>query len=90
MESSSGQKLAVKFCFKAGKSATEIVEMVRAVYGDEALTQCNIFRWCERFREGREDVQDDPRVVASLSLERTATLKRFGRRCCKIVTPHFG
>jgi hypothetical protein len=38
MRSSSGQRLAIKFCFKAGKTAIETVEMVRAAYGDEALT----------------------------------------------------
>ena len=37
MESSS-EGLAIKFYFKAGKTATETVEMVRAAYGVEALT----------------------------------------------------
>jgi transposase len=53
--------VAIKFCFKAGKTATETVEMVCAAYGDDALTRSNIFRWYGRLREGREDVQDDPR-----------------------------
>jgi hypothetical protein len=61
MESSSEQRVAIKFCFKAGKTATETVEVVRAAYGDEALTRSNIFRWYRRLREGREDVQDDTR-----------------------------
>jgi hypothetical protein len=69
MESSS-EGLAIKFYFKAGKTATETVEMVRAAYGVEALTWSNIFRWYGRFRKGREDVRDDPKVVAPLSLER--------------------
>ena len=53
--------MTLKFRFKAGKTATENVEMVRAAYGDETLTRYNIFRWCERFRKGREEVQDDPK-----------------------------
>ena len=53
--------MAIKFCFKAGNTATETVEMVRTAYGDEALTLSDIFCWYERFHEGREDVQDDPR-----------------------------
>jgi hypothetical protein len=61
MESSSEQLVAIKFCVKAGKTATKTVEMVRAAYGDEALMRSNLFRWYGRFREGREDVQDDPR-----------------------------
>ena len=35
--------------------------MVRAAYGDEALTRSDIFRLYGRFHEGREDVQNDPR-----------------------------
>jgi hypothetical protein len=53
--------VAIKFCFKAGKTATETAEMVRAVYGDEALMRPDIFPWYGRFHEGREDVQNDPR-----------------------------
>jgi hypothetical protein len=34
--------VVIKF-FKAGKTATEIVEMVYAAYGDEALTWSNFF-----------------------------------------------
>jgi hypothetical protein len=53
MESSTEQRVAIKFCYKAGKTATETVEMVRAANGDETLTGSNIFRWYERLREGR-------------------------------------
>jgi len=55
------QRLAIKFCFKAGKSATETLQMVNAAYGDQALSCSNVFRWCGRFHDGREDIEDDPR-----------------------------
>jgi len=58
---SSSEGVAIKFCFKVGKTATETLEMVRAVYADEALMRSDIFRWYGRFHEGREDIQDDPR-----------------------------
>jgi hypothetical protein len=61
MASSTEQRVAIKFCFKAGKTATETVEMVHAAYGDEALTRSNIFCWYGRFCEGRKDIQCDPR-----------------------------
>jgi len=32
------QRLELKFCFKAGKSATETLQMVNAAYGDQALS----------------------------------------------------
>jgi len=55
------QQLAIKFCFKAGKSATETLQMVNAAYGDRALSRSNVFRWYGRFRNGREDTEDDSR-----------------------------
>jgi hypothetical protein len=60
MESCSEQCVAIKCCFKPGKTATETVEMVRAANGDETLTGSDIFRWYEQLREGREEIQDDP------------------------------
>jgi hypothetical protein len=39
MDLSMEQRLAIKFCFKAGKSATETIQMVNAAYGDQALSR---------------------------------------------------
>jgi len=61
MDLSKEQRLAIKFCFKAGKSATETLQMVNAAYGDQALSRSNVFRWYVRFRDGREDTEDGPR-----------------------------
>ena len=55
------QVLATKVCFKAGKIATETLKIVNAAYGDQALSRSNVFRWYGRFRDGREDIEDDPR-----------------------------
>jgi transposase len=35
--------------------------MVNAAYGDKAISRSNVFRWYGRFRDGREDSEDDPR-----------------------------
>jgi len=61
MDLSMEQRLAIKFCFKAGKSAKETLQMVKAAYGDQALSRSNVFRWYGQFRDGREDTEDDPR-----------------------------
>jgi len=61
MDLSMEQRLAIKFCFKAGKSATEILQMVIVAYGDQELSRSNVLRWYGRFRDGREDTEDDPR-----------------------------
>ena len=58
---STEQRLAIKFCFKAGTSATETLQMINTTYGDQALSRSNVFRWYGRFRDGREDTEDDPR-----------------------------
>ena len=56
-----GATISVKFCFKAGISATETLQMVNAAYGDQALSRSNVFLWYERFHDGREDIEDDSR-----------------------------
>jgi hypothetical protein len=61
MDLSMEQRLAIKFYFKAGKSATETLLMVNAAYVDQALIRSNVFRWYGRFRYGEEDTEDDPR-----------------------------
>jgi hypothetical protein len=45
MDLSVDQRLAMKFRFKAGKSATETLQMVNAAYGDQALSHSNVFQW---------------------------------------------
>ena len=55
------QLLAIKFCFKVGKSEKETLQMVNAAYGDQALSRSKVFRWYGRFRDGRENIEDDSR-----------------------------
>ena len=55
------QRVAIKFCFKAGLSATETLVLVQTAYGNEALNRSNVFRWYSRFQDGRELVDDDER-----------------------------
>jgi hypothetical protein len=61
MEGGSKQKVAIKFCFKAGLSATETLALVQKAYGNEAVNRSNIFRLYSRFRDGRELVEDEGR-----------------------------
>jgi len=46
------------FCFKLQKSAKEIHEMLKLVYGDAAVTMKRVYKWFERFRNGCESVED--------------------------------
>jgi hypothetical protein len=55
------QRVAKKFCFKAGLSATETLVLRQKAYRNEALNRSNVFRRYSRFRDGRELVEDDKR-----------------------------
>ena len=52
------QRINIKFCVKIGKSGSETLAVA---YGEYAMKKLSVFEWHRRFKEGREDVQDDPR-----------------------------
>ncbi|GBO18995.1 Putative uncharacterized protein FLJ37770 [Araneus ventricosus] len=52
------QRVNIKFCFKLGRTATETHEML--VKADAVSKKC-AFEWFKRFRDGKEDVKDEPR-----------------------------
>ncbi|GBL72054.1 Putative uncharacterized protein FLJ37770 [Araneus ventricosus] len=55
------QRVNIKFCFKSGKTATETHEILVKVYGVDAVSKKYVFEWFKRFRDGKEDVEDEPR-----------------------------
>ncbi|GBN20695.1 Putative uncharacterized protein FLJ37770 [Araneus ventricosus] len=55
------QLVNIKFCFKLGKTATETHEMLVKVYDVDAVSKKCIFEWFKRFRDGKENVKDEPR-----------------------------
>jgi hypothetical protein len=61
MDGENEQRVAIKFCFKAGLSATETLELVQKAYRNEAVSRSKVFRWYSRFRDGRDLVEDDER-----------------------------
>jgi hypothetical protein len=69
MDGGNEQEIAIKFCFKAGLSATETLVLVQRAYGNEALNRSNVFRWYSRFRDEKELVEMTREVVAQNRLE---------------------
>jgi hypothetical protein len=61
MDGGNEQKVDIKFCFKASLSATERLVLLEKAYGNEALNRSNVCKWCSRFRDGRELVEDEER-----------------------------
>ena len=53
------QRVAIKFCFKAGLSVTETLILVQKACGNEPLNRSRLFRWYSQFRDGRELVVDE-------------------------------
>jgi len=51
------------FLVKLVKNGPEIHQMLQHVYGECALKEITVFKWVQRFREGREDPKDDVRSV---------------------------
>ena len=63
MERTVEQSYAVKVCFKLGKSVSEMFELIRQAYGDDALIRTKVFEWRKMFNEGRELVEA-PRLTS--------------------------
>ena len=55
------QQINIKFYVKIGISASETLALLTGAYGEYAMKKSSVFEWHRQFKEGREDVQDDPR-----------------------------
>jgi len=55
------QRINIKFLVKLGKNGPEIHQMLQQVYGVCALKERTVFKWVQRFQEGREDPKDNAR-----------------------------
>ena len=49
----------IKFQVKLGWKGTEIIQALQTVYKDDAPKKTCVYKWIERFRDGREAVEDD-------------------------------
>jgi transposase len=55
------QRINIKYFVKIGKSASETSALLTVSYVEYAMKKSSVFKRHRRFKEGREDVQDDPR-----------------------------
>jgi hypothetical protein len=46
------QRVYIKFGFKLGKTATETHQMLKQAFGDNSLSQIQIYDWYEGFKNG--------------------------------------
>jgi len=80
------QWINIKFCVKIGKSTSEILALLTVTYGEYAMKKSSVFEWHRQFKEGWEDVQDDPRSGqpktqrTDANVDRVRTLVSLDRR----------
>jgi len=75
----------VKFLVRLGKTPTEALRIPQDVYGDDAMSRALAFERHKRFKEGREDIEDDPRRAEGLPQVGPRKMSSFSaRRCMEI------
>ena len=55
------QQINLKVLVRHGKTPTEVLKLLQQVYGDDMRSRTRLFDWHRRFKEGREEVEDDQR-----------------------------
>ena len=53
------QQINLKFIVRFGKTPTEALKLLQEVYGDDTMSRTRPFEWHWRFKEGREEVEDN-------------------------------
>ena len=61
MQENIEQRYAIKCCVKLNKSATETFASLTEANGDATLSRTMVCKWHKALKEGRENVEDDPR-----------------------------
>jgi hypothetical protein len=54
------QRMNIKFCVKIVKSANETLALLTVINVECAMKKSNVFEWHRQFKEGQENMQDDP------------------------------
>ncbi|XP_027233874.2 uncharacterized protein [Penaeus vannamei] len=83
---STEQRTNLKFLVRSGKTPAEALRLLQQVYGDETMSRSRVFEWCARFKEGREDMEDNLRsgrpstTRTEVNVERVRHMLRSDRR----------
>ena len=54
------QRANIKICVKLEKKFTETCELMKKVYIDDCMSHTQIYTWFKRFKNGCDDLNDDP------------------------------
>ncbi|XP_054720558.1 protein GVQW3-like [Uloborus diversus] len=61
MDGNLEQRYAIKFCVRLNKTASETLVMIQDAFKEEAMSRAAVFHWHKRFKDGRQNVEDDDR-----------------------------
>ncbi|EGI63738.1 FLJ37770-like protein [Acromyrmex echinatior] len=61
MELNLQQRVCIKFYVKNGFNGAKTLEMLGNCFGSDVLKKTTVYEWHERFRSGRESVEDNER-----------------------------
>ena len=67
MQENFEQRYAIKFCAKLKKSTTETFGSLTETYADATLSRTLVSKWHKAFKEGRGNVENDPRSGRPIS-----------------------
>jgi transposase len=79
------QRENVKFYQNLGKPASEIFQMIKQAYDEEAMGRSAVFKWHKRLAQGRDNLENDehtgrPRTIRTeLKIQEVAMLVRADR-----------
>ena len=80
------QRINLKFLAELGKTPLECFALLQQVYKEETMSRARAFEWHKRFREGREECEDDQRSGRPVTsrtdsnIDRMKQLVRANRR----------
>ena len=80
------QRINLKFLVRLEKTPTEALKLLQEIYDDDTMSRTRLFEWHRRFKEGREEVEDDHRNErpstsrTNKNVERVRQKVRSGRR----------
>ena len=81
------QRINLKFFVRLGKTPTETFNSLQEVYKDATMSRTQIFEGHKGFREGRENVEDDPRngrPTTSRTNENVERVREKERSDCRL------
>ncbi|GBM50580.1 hypothetical protein AVEN_266795-1 [Araneus ventricosus] len=81
--SSLEQPSNIKFCVLLEKSPSETLEMLNKAYGNDAMKKMAVYEWHMRFREGRTNIEDDPRTGRPPLPPQMKMLSAFEKSCVR-------